>query len=97
MDGWVLHDIYGGQKFTWHGYTLPAASKIRVYTNEVHTDSGGFTFASNDAIWANKGDAAELLELNRHYRVHLLLWQREIAPGTSGRGTSSNTAISKGA
>ena len=36
MDGWVLHDIYGDQKFTWHGYTLPAASKIRVYTNEVH-------------------------------------------------------------
>ena len=26
------------------------------------TDSGGFTFASNDAIWANKGDAAELLD-----------------------------------
>jgi len=62
MDGWVLHDIYGDQRYTWHGYTLPAASKIRVYTNEVHNDSGGFTFASNDAIWANKGDAAELLD-----------------------------------
>jgi hypothetical protein len=62
MDGWVLHDIYGDQRFSWHGYTLPPASKIRIYTNEVHNDSGGFTFGSGDAIWANKGDAAELLD-----------------------------------
>lgn len=62
MDSWVLHDIYGGQKFGWHGYTLPAQSKVRVYTNEVHNESGGFSFGSKDAIWANKGDAAELID-----------------------------------
>jgi len=62
MDGWVLQDIYGGQQFTWHGYTLQGNSKIRVYTNEVHQDSGGFSFGSHSAIWSNKGDAAELLD-----------------------------------
>jgi hypothetical protein len=62
MDGWVLHDIYGGQEFTWHNYTLQGNTKIRVYTNEVHQDSGGFSFGSKSAIWANKGDAAELLD-----------------------------------
>jgi hypothetical protein len=62
MDGWVLQDIYGGQQFTWHGYTLQGNSKIRVYTNEVHADSGGFSFGSKSAIWANKGDAAQLLD-----------------------------------
>ena len=60
MDGWVLHDIYGGQDFTWHGYTLQGQAKIRVYTNETHSESGGFSFGSSNAIWANKGDAAEL-------------------------------------
>ncbi len=62
MDGWVLHDIYGGQEFTWHGFTLQGGQKIRVYTNEVHQESGGFSFGSSSAIWANKGDAAELID-----------------------------------
>ncbi|MEO5951046.1 MAG: lamin tail domain-containing protein, partial [Chloroflexia bacterium] len=62
MDGWMLYDIYGGQTFTWHGYTLPGHTKLRVYTNEVHSASGGFSFGSNSAIWANKGDAVELLD-----------------------------------
>ncbi|HET7081533.1 MAG TPA: lamin tail domain-containing protein [Chloroflexia bacterium] len=60
MDGWVLHDIYGGQDFTWHNFTIQPGQKIRVYTDEVHSDSGGFSFGSGTAIWANKGDAAEL-------------------------------------
>ncbi len=62
IDGWVLHDIYGGQEFTWHGYTLQGGSKIRIYTNEAHQETGGFSFGSNSAIWANQGDAAELLD-----------------------------------
>ncbi|MDQ6694486.1 MAG: lamin tail domain-containing protein [Chloroflexota bacterium] len=62
MDGWVLHDIYGTQEFTWHGFTLQGQHKIRVYTNEVHPESGGFSFGSPSAIWGNKGDAAELID-----------------------------------
>jgi hypothetical protein len=62
MDGWVLRDTYGGQEFTWHGFTLDGQHKIRVYTNEVHPESGGFSFGSKSAIWANKGDAAELAD-----------------------------------
>lgn len=62
MDGWVLHDIYGGQEFTWHSFTLQGFGKIRVYTNEVHPASGGFSFGSSSAIWGNKGDAAELID-----------------------------------
>jgi len=62
MDGWVLRDTYGGQEFTWHNFTFEGQHKIRVYTNEVHPESGGFSFGSNSAIWANKGDAAELAD-----------------------------------
>src|SRR5262249_6478467 len=62
MDGWQLDDIYGDQKFTWQSFTIQPGQKIRVYTNETHADTGGFSFGSSSAIWANKGDAAELLD-----------------------------------
>lgn len=62
LEGWQLRDVYGGQAFTWHDFTLNPGQKIRVYTNQVHPDSGGFSFGSNQALWSNKGDAAELLD-----------------------------------
>jgi hypothetical protein len=62
MDGWVLRDSYGEQEFTWHNFTFDGLHKIRVYTNESHPESGGFSFGSSSAIWANKGDAAELAD-----------------------------------
>ncbi|MDQ2808273.1 MAG: lamin tail domain-containing protein [Chloroflexota bacterium] len=64
LDGWVLRDVYGGQEFTWHGVTLQPGKRIRVYTNEHHAESGGFSFGSGSAIWNNKGDAAELQDAN---------------------------------
>ncbi len=64
LNGWVLRDVYGGEEFTWQGFTLQAGKRIRIYTNEHHTESGGFSFGSGRAIWSNKGDAAELLDAN---------------------------------
>ena len=62
MGGWTLRDVYGAQQFTWNNFTLQSGQSIRVYTNQVHTDTGGFSFGSRDAIWSNKGDAAELVD-----------------------------------
>ncbi len=62
MDGWILRDVYGGEEFTWQNFILKPGVKIRVYTNENHPETGGFSFGSNKAIWANKGDAAELID-----------------------------------
>lgn len=62
LNGWSLHDLYGPEQFTFNNYTLPSNGKIRVYTNEVHPESGGFSFGSRAAIWSNKGDAAELID-----------------------------------
>ncbi len=64
LDGWVLRDIYGGQEFTWQHFTLQSGQTIRIYTNEVHPESGGFSFGSKAAIWNNNGDAAELFDAN---------------------------------
>ena len=38
------------------------AVKCRVYTNEHHPESCGFSFGSGSAIWNNKGDYGHLYD-----------------------------------
>ena len=40
--------------------TIKAGESVRVYTNEVHKESGGYSFGSGKAIWSNKGGLAVL-------------------------------------
>jgi hypothetical protein len=42
------------------GYTLQPGQTCRVYTNESHPDTCGFSFGSGKAIWNNKGDCGHL-------------------------------------
>mmetsp|Transcript_29932 Transcript_29932/g.45352 ORF Transcript_29932/g.45352 Transcript_29932/m.45352 type:complete len:204 (+) Transcript_29932:158-769(+) len=50
-----------GATFTFPKSTvLKAGQSVRVYTNEIHKESGGFSFASGKAIWNNKGGFAVL-------------------------------------
>jgi hypothetical protein len=62
LESWTLRDVYGGQEFTWHAVSIQPGGRIRVYTNESHPESGGFSFHSGSAIWRNAGDAAELVD-----------------------------------
>lgn len=39
---------------------IPPYGTIRVYTNQVHPEFGGYSFGHGSAIWNNKGDKAEL-------------------------------------
>jgi len=57
---WTLLDTSGSDVYKWESYVLQPQASIRVYTNEVHDDSGGFSFNSLQAIWRNAGDVAEL-------------------------------------
>lgn len=57
---WELQDTTGSTEYKWESYVLQPGATIRVYTNEVHQDSGGFTFGANRALWNNSGDVAEL-------------------------------------
>ena len=61
MDGWSLHDA-ADHTFTWGQFTIQGGQTIRVYTNEVHQDTGGFSFQSSQPIWNNSGDTAYLLD-----------------------------------
>ncbi|MDP5338751.1 MAG: lamin tail domain-containing protein, partial [Nodularia sp. (in: cyanobacteria)] len=44
------------------GTMLEAGKSFRVYTNEVHPETGGFTFVSSTAIWNDAGDEAKLFD-----------------------------------
>ncbi len=64
MGGWRLSDIAdGGPDFVFPTSSLQAGERVRVYTNEVHPESGGFSFAWGVAIWNNSDpDTAGLFD-----------------------------------
>ena len=54
LAGWMLKDISEGYpSFTFPHYILKPDATIRVYTNEIHPEWGGFSFAYGKAIWNN--------------------------------------------
>ena len=67
--GWELRDKYdsvedGNQVFAFPtSYVLGRMETIRVYTDEIHEEWGGFIFDINAAIWHNEdADTAVLLD-----------------------------------
>ena len=62
LSNWSLKDVADGSPtFTFPGYTIVPNETIRVYTNEVHSESGGFSFGRGSSIWANSApDTAAL-------------------------------------
>jgi len=68
MTGWVLTNLDRDiPAFTFPAYTLEAGKAIRVYTNEVHPQWGGFSFGSDKPLWDNvEGDTAILYDAGGH-------------------------------
>ena len=60
---WVLKDISEGYpSFRFPRCILDPGTTIRVYTNEIHPEWGGFSFSYGRAIWDNSDpDTAVLL------------------------------------
>ena len=55
LAGWLLKDISEGYpSFTFPHYILAPGAAIRVYTNELHPEWGGFSFGYGKAVWNNK-------------------------------------------
>ena len=69
LDGWVLKDISEGYpSITFPSYMLQPGKSIRVYTNEIHPEYGGFSFHSGKAVWNNTDpDTAVLYVKNREH------------------------------
>ena len=54
LNGWRLVDVSDeSPTFTFPEIVIPAGGRLRVYTNEVHEDWGGFSFGRGTAIWSN--------------------------------------------
>ncbi len=67
LAGWILIDSADGKpEFVFPDYLLGPGVSVRVYTNEVHLEHGGFSFGSGRAIWNNTDpDTAALLDPGR--------------------------------
>ena len=67
LTGWRLVDIADERpQFAFPPRILGPGETIRVYTNQTHSDSGGFSFGSNSAIWSNSNpDEAGLYDAER--------------------------------
>ncbi len=54
LKGWVVKDISEGYPvLTFPSYILQPGKSLRVYTNEIHPEYGGFSFGSGKAVWNN--------------------------------------------
>lgn len=61
ISGFEIYADDSGQNFKFPaGTVLQPGQKIRVYTNEVHPEWGGFSYGINRAIWNDKGDVAHI-------------------------------------
>lgn len=50
-----------GPTFTFPKKTsLKGGESVRIYTNEIHKESGGYSFGSGKAVWSNSGGLAVL-------------------------------------
>lgn len=63
LAGWTLMDD-DGNLFVFPDHLMQPGDRCRVYTDEVHPDSCGFSFGSSQGIWTNAGDVAILKDPN---------------------------------
>ena len=62
LEGWMLKDISEGYpSLFFPSYVLQPGESIRVYTNEVHPEYGGFSFGSGKAVWNNSSPDTAVL------------------------------------
>ncbi len=62
--GWRLVDRADGfPEYTFPSFVLQPQASVRVYTNEEHPESGGFSFQRKSSIWNNSDpDEAALID-----------------------------------
>ena len=61
LSDWLLNAGDRDQTFTFPpGTTLAPGAIVRVYTDEIHPETGGFSFESRRAIWNDDGDLGVL-------------------------------------
>lgn len=62
LEGWRLDADDPGQIFVFPSFNLESGQSCRVYTNELHSDTCGFSFRISKAIWSNDGECGRLFD-----------------------------------
>ncbi|MFC1879144.1 lamin tail domain-containing protein [Chloroflexota bacterium] len=62
VTSWSLAAVSKGREFVFPKFTLQAGQSCRIYTNEVHEDTCGFSFQHESALWNNNADCARLFD-----------------------------------
>lgn len=62
LAGWHLYAGDPGQDFWFPSFDLQPGQVCRVYTNEIHPETCGFSFGRGSAIWNNDGDCGYLYD-----------------------------------
>lgn len=62
LGGWRLNAGTDGQDFSFPSFNLEPGQSCRVYTDQSHPETCGFSFASNKALWRNSGDCGRLYD-----------------------------------
>ena len=67
LEGWRLEDIADGRPtYEFPAFGLSPGQTVRVYTNQVHQQWGGFSFGYGNSIWSNTDpDTAGLFDSGR--------------------------------
>lgn len=60
LGGWRLNAGEPDQNFYFPSFDLQPGQSCRIYTNEAHPESCGFSFGRGDAIWRNSNDCGYL-------------------------------------
>jgi hypothetical protein len=60
LSGWRLNAGDTGQDFWFPVFELQPGASCRIFTNEIHAESCGFSFGSGQALWNNGGDCGYL-------------------------------------
>lgn len=80
--GWVLQDVTTGHpSFTFPDWDLEPGEAVRVYTNEIHPESGGFSFDRGSAVWSNSGAGTAELRKESGVPVSSFTYNPDSPPG----------------
>jgi endonuclease YncB( thermonuclease family) len=61
LGGWTLSAGHN-QDFSFPTFELSAGQTCRIYTNEFHPESCGFSFGREESLWSNSGDCGHLYD-----------------------------------